>query len=84
MGAELDLVLQKGREKFLVQRKQWKAFKVGVQVVRELYGLIAAAGAAGGFRSSAMVIKTATRGPNAGGTFWGCSSYPSCRGTRQA
>jgi restriction system protein len=34
---------------FLVQCKQWKAFKVGVQVVRELYGLMAAHGAAGGF-----------------------------------
>ena len=28
----VDLVLRKGREKFLVQCKQWKAFKVGVQV----------------------------------------------------
>ena len=34
----VDLVLRKNREKFLVQCKQWKAFKVGVAVVRELYG----------------------------------------------
>ena len=45
----VDLVLRKDREKFLVQCKQWKAFKVGVTVVRELYGVMAAHGAAGGF-----------------------------------
>lgn len=45
----VDLVLTKGTEKFLVQCKQWKAFKVGVDVVRELYGVMAAKGAAGGF-----------------------------------
>jgi len=45
----IDLVLTKGRETFLVQCKQWKAFKVGVGVVRELYGVMAAKGAAGGY-----------------------------------
>ncbi|MDB5857714.1 MAG: restriction endonuclease, partial [Ramlibacter sp.] len=45
----IDLVLRKGSETFLVQCKQWKAFKVGVDVVRELYGVMAARGAAGGF-----------------------------------
>ncbi|MFC5772014.1 restriction endonuclease [Thauera sinica] len=45
----VDLVLSKGTEKYLVQCKQWKAFKVGVDVVRELYGVMAAKGAAGGF-----------------------------------
>ncbi|MCV2419288.1 restriction endonuclease [Paucibacter sp. DJ2R-2] len=45
----VDLVLSKGKEQFLVQCKQWKAFKVGVTVVRELYGVMAAKGAAGGF-----------------------------------
>ena len=45
----IDLVLTKGSEKFLVQCKQWKAFKVSVTVVRELYGVMAAKGAAGGF-----------------------------------
>jgi restriction system protein len=45
----VDLVLTKGNEKYLVQCKQWKAFKVGVDVVRELYGVMAAGGAAGGF-----------------------------------
>lgn len=45
----IDLVLRKGSEKHLVQCKQWKATKVGVAVVREFFGLIAAEGAAGGF-----------------------------------
>lgn len=30
----------------------------------------------------AMVLRKATRGPNAGLSFWGCSSYPRCRGTK--
>jgi len=45
----IDLVLQKGREKFLVQCKHWRAFNVGVDVVRELYGVMAASGATGGY-----------------------------------
>ncbi len=49
----VDLVLARpgrnGSEKFLVQCKQWRALKVGVDVVRELYGVMAARGAAGGF-----------------------------------
>ncbi|WP_377160729.1 restriction endonuclease [Roseateles sp. UC29_93] len=49
----VDLVLRKpatnGNETFLVQCKHWKAFKVSVNVVRELYGVMAARGAAGGF-----------------------------------
>lgn len=49
----IDLVLTKpgknGGEKFLVQCKQWRAYKVGVDVVRELYGVMAAKGATGGF-----------------------------------
>ena len=162
----VDLVLRKGNDKFLVQCKQWKAFKVPVQPVRELYGVMTARGAAGGFvvtsgrftedavsfagggkltlidgpklldlirqaqaslegkgpattpkrvpavsasvvpmrkpdatRSGAsavdpappcpvcsrsMLLKTAKRGPNAGGTFWGCTDYPACKGTRTA
>lgn len=148
----VDLVLtkpgQNGSEKFLVQCKQWRAYRVGVDVVRELYGVMAARGAAGGFvvtsgrfteaavnfatgrnvklldgpklhrlirqarsgadaspaRSAAasaapsassppqasccplctqpMVRRTAKRGANAGGEFWGCTGYPTCRGTR--
>lgn len=45
----IDLVLKKDGEKFLVQCKQWKAYKVGVTTIRELYGVMVAEGAAGGF-----------------------------------
>ncbi len=45
----VDLVVRKGGETYLVQCKQWRAFKVGVEVVRELYGVMAAEGAAGGY-----------------------------------
>lgn len=41
--------VRKGSELHLVQCKQWKAFKVGLDVVRQLYGVMAARGAAGGF-----------------------------------
>lgn len=148
----VDLVLSRpgkiGGEKFLVQCKQWRAYKVGVDVVRELYGVMAARGATGGFVvtsgrftddavdfasgrnvalldgpklrgllqqakasaasaparpsvqpltekktgpaqsptcplcSKSMVRRTAKRGANAGGEFWGCTGYPACRGTR--
>jgi restriction system protein len=143
----IDLVLIKDGEKYLVQCKQWRAFRVGVEVVRELYGVMAAKGAAGGFVVTsgrftdeahkfaegrnvqltdgtrlrtlikqatgasqqiparpaagapsagapataapscpicrkAMVLRTAKRGANAGKEFWGCSGYPSCKGTR--
>ena len=45
----VDLVLHKNGEKFLVQCKQWRSMKVGVGVVRELYGVMAAERVAGGF-----------------------------------
>lgn len=45
----IDLSLKKEGETFLVQCKQWKAIKVGVTTVRELYGVMAASGATGGF-----------------------------------
>ena len=161
----VDLVLAKGGEKFFVQCKQWKAYKVGVTTVRELYGVMAAKGATGGFVvtsgrftddakefaqgrniqlvdgprlfdmiqkarqaqtsagspqrepartlnnppaqakpsqispptvpqaaaspacprcGAAMELRTARKGANAGSSFWGCSTYPSCRGTRAA
>ena len=147
----VDLVLRKGNESFLVQCKQWKALKVGVDVVRELYGVMAAQGAAGGFVvtsgrftddavafaagrnlrlvdgpkllgllqqarvateqrreagfsatatnlrphaapadevpacpvcSATMVRRTARKGASPGAQFWGCSTFPACRGTR--
>jgi restriction system protein len=148
----IDLVLSRpglnGAEKFFVQCKQWRAFKVGVDVVRELYGVMAARGAAGGYVitsgrfteeaskfaagrnvqlidgpalrtliasaraqapsptpsvaaapsrpeavsldnhpncslcSKPMKRRTAKRGAHAGQDFWGCTDYPTCRGTR--
>lgn len=137
----VDLALRKDGETFLVQCKHWKAYKVGVSTVRELYGVMAAKGATGGFVvtsgvftdeartfsrgqnielvdgkalhalirglsahrkaasdpavatanapacpicQSAMVKRTAKRGANSGKAFWGCSQYPSCKGTRPA
>jgi restriction system protein len=144
----VDLELRKGTELHLVQCKQWKALKVGVDVVRELYGVMAARGAAGGYVvasgsftdaarafadgrnvslidgvklqamlkdgqvpklravgqpaapapaplpvlapsavdcpkcGKAMVRRAATRGANEGKSFWGCTAFPACRGTR--
>lgn len=45
----VDIVLKKGSETFLVQCKHWRAYKVSVNTVRELYGVMAAHGAAGGY-----------------------------------
>lgn len=45
----VDLVLTKDAARYLVQCKQWRAFKVGVSVVRELFGVMAAQRAAGGY-----------------------------------
>ena len=136
----VDLKLRKDKELFLVQCKQWRAYKVSVSVVRELLGAMVAEGAAGGFvvtsgtftaeardfakgrnvelidgaglsamigkvrrspvtaQPSAgtaesseplcpvcgrpMVRRVARRGTKAGQAFWGCSSYPQCRGVR--
>jgi len=160
----IDLVARKDGEQYLVQCKQWRSVQVGVPVVRELYGAMAAEGAVGGFVISsgrftkaakefasgrnlklvdgdllnrwiadakrvvapapitepvnleprvepvvesevklatplkeapvepeapacphcrkAMVMRVARTGANAGGSFWGCSAYPKCRGVR--
>lgn len=56
----VDLVLSRGGEKTLVQCKQWRALKVGVNVVRELYGVMAAKGAAAG-----IVVTSGTFTPDA-------------------
>lgn len=45
----IDLVLRKDGAKYYVQCKQWKQAKVGVKPIRELYGVIAAGDATGGF-----------------------------------
>lgn len=148
----VDLELRKNGELHLVQCKRWRARKVGVEVVRELYGVMSARGAVGGYVVSSgtfsqeaqnfaagrnidlwdgrklktvirkeripprsalsptspgvhtttslgqrdtgsqapscpqcgapMVLRTAKRGTNAGQQFWGCSTFPKCRGTK--
>lgn len=45
----VDLVLRRGREKYLVQCKHWKAYRVPVQLVREFYGVMASQGVDGGY-----------------------------------
>jgi restriction system protein len=45
----VDLIAAKGTEKYLIQCKHWKANKVGVNVVRELLGVMVGVGATGGF-----------------------------------
>lgn len=44
----VDLRLKKDGNRFLVQCKQWRNMKVGVKVVRELYGVMTAERATGG------------------------------------
>lgn len=138
----VDLELSMGKDKYLVQCKQWKVKKVGVATVRELYGVMTAERAVGGFvvasgsftddarafaegRSirlvpasalrrmigkdvmepsvpvaeqaiadvsdktpacprcgQAMVQRVAKTGNMAGNKFWGCSTFPACRGVR--
>lgn len=144
----VDVVLGRDGYLILVQAKRWKNRPVPVQIVRELYGVMAARGAAAGklvttsnftpeakafaegkaielvgangllrlIRSvqtspsiavvpegpphvtpdldyavpvcprcrSAMVMRTAKKGLNAGSHFYGCPNYPRCRGTRAA
>jgi restriction system protein len=45
----VDLALMKNGERFLVQCKHWRKEQVGVTVVRELNGVMAVAGAQGGY-----------------------------------
>ncbi len=140
----VDLVLQKGGRKSLVQCKQWKSSQVGRPVLQQMYGIVTAENAdetiivaSGGFTDEAqefargkpihlldgphlldlvrsvqngrqngsnrepepgqaptspqcprcgkeMVLRTARRGNQAGSKFWGCQSYPSCKGTLPA
>ncbi len=44
-----DLTLKKDGQTYLVQCKQWRASRVGVNTPRELYDVLASRGAAGGF-----------------------------------
>lgn len=132
----IDVELFMGRDRYLVQCKQWKTRQVGVAIVRELYGVMAAEGAVGGFVVASgsftadaaefaqgksielvdarklrqliggyqntlpvetvptvtspacptcgghMIERSVNKGPNAGHRFWGCASYPRCKGVR--
>jgi restriction system protein len=48
-GRAVDMVLTRNQEQFLVDCKPWRSRAVGVAPLRELHGLMAARGAAGGF-----------------------------------
>lgn len=144
----VDVELRMGSDKYLVQCKQWKSMKVGVATVRELYGVMTAESAVGGFvvasgdftsdaRSfaeghaiklvhtaemlkmvaetckdgasgqkqevksyqakapaaavplcpkcgAAMVLRSSKKVGAAGKAFWGCSTFPGCRGILNA
>ena len=45
----VDLVAKRGDQRYYVQCKHWKTQQVGVNVVRELAGIVATNGAAGGY-----------------------------------
>lgn len=62
----IDLALSREGETFLVQCKQWKVYKVGVKTVRELYGVMASKGAAGGFVVTSGVFTDEARAFAAG------------------
>ena len=49
----VDAVAKKDGETFLLQCKQWRATQIGVGVVRELFGVMAAQGATGAYVVSA-------------------------------
>ena len=134
----VDLILHKEGKRYLCQCKHWKTWAVGVSVVRELKGVIAAQEAEGGYVitgghftreaevfarkcgielidgltlermillvtatdgateakpedgtqenpncpkcGAAMEEKVAQQGAFKGQAFWGCSTYPTCRG----
>ena len=134
----VDLVLNKDGKRYLGQCKHWKSWQVGVGVVRELNGVIAAQKADGGYVitgghftadaevfarrcgiqlidgitlermillvtaanaaskaeptypvqenpscpvcGAAMEKRVAQQGPFKGQPFWGCKTYPRCRG----
>ncbi len=137
----VDLVLRGHGETVLVQCKQWRERQVGVDKVRELFGVVTAERATRGILvtsgcytndaqsfkvgkplvlidgpalaqlvrdaqptaptpapapvmppaqtspvcprcGSPMALRTARRGANAGTSFYGCTRYPACQGTR--
>jgi restriction system protein len=57
----VDLVLTRDGRKTLVQCKHWKVFSVGVSVVRELFGVMAARGAVAGIVITSGTFTQAAR-----------------------
>lgn len=57
----VDIILKKGTEKILVQCKQWRMKKVGVKVIRELYGVVSAEGASEGIVISSGIFTQEAR-----------------------
>jgi restriction system protein len=57
----VDLILTKAGDTYLVQCKHWKAYKVGVNVVRELLGVMVTRGAAGGYLVTSGVFTDEAR-----------------------
>ena len=134
----VNLKLLRGKDKYFVQCKQWRARQVEAVTVRDLYRVMARAGAVGGIVvtagdyseearkfaegrkvelidgqtlealmrtsrhrpprtaaksaagpkcpscGSAMLVRVARQGSQAGKAFWGCPRFPDCRGTLPA
>ena len=145
----IDLILRGKGQKAIVQCKQWRTYRVGVKIVREMYGIMVAEKAdrvvivsSGTYTQESvdfakgkpillidgkalaqhireikgepaaaptvtpaakavpqkvlsvqtqvapacpkcgamMLLRTANKGANAGGQFWGCPKYPACKG----
>lgn len=60
-GGGVDLVLTRGREVYLLQAQHWRAAQVGLQALRELQAVMAAARASGGFVLCAGQFSAAAR-----------------------
>lgn len=58
----IDLVIAKAGQRFFVQCKHWKVFKVGVRPIREFFGVVTAGGATRGvFISSGVYTNEAVQ-----------------------
>jgi len=70
-----------------VQCKQWRSMKIGVKVVREMYGLLTSKSAHGAiiitsgmFTQEAKSFATDKPIDLVETKFWGCSKFPNCKG----
>lgn len=66
----VDIVLERLGQRYLVQAKHWRARSVGVEVVRALYGVVCADGAAGGYVVTSGVFTQAASDFAAGKPIW--------------